>query len=368
MREIADHDLIAYALGRLDGAARERLERALARDEALARRQRAIRDHLARYETLGAPPPPPFARIAERLGEGERRVGAWPVWAAAALVALLLVGVGLLGRPRDATAPLGRAGAGVYVVRGADHEAREDGVLRRGDLLGADEPAELSLGGRVRIVLDGGARLRLAGADEVRLESGRAFFEVDGVPFAVTTPAGTVRVTGTAFEVALPGGALEVAVQSGRVDAAGTVVEAGEALSGGRVAPLSALPGAFFRRPSLDLAAARARSRAGDSAALVFTFANQGRVAIDLAGPDGVRAALWLQVVTPDGEVHDVAVPAAGALVAGRPLHLGPLERIAFALRVQGPFGVPGTYRLRAMYRPEGQTAVVSDVLELEVR
>jgi len=369
MREKTDQDLLAYALGQLDAAARERVERARADDPEVDRRLRAMDAHLGRWDALEAPPPPPFARIAARLEAARRPVGAWPVWAAAGLLVLLLAGVHLLGRRADEAAALGRAGEGVYVLGGdGDRLAPPGGRVGAGDLLGADEPAEVRIGTRARIVLDAAARLRLDGPEEVRLEAGRAFFEVEGGAFRVVTPAGPVEVTGTAFEVALTEGGLEVSVLAGRVEAAGHVLTAGEGLFGGRVGPLRSVPGGFFRRPVLLLAADASRLRTGAPVTLVFTFRNESRFPVDLAGPDGVRTALWLEVVTPGGQVHDLPLPTDEHLAAGRPLHLGPHEEITFRLHVQDPFRDPGVYRCRALYRPEGQASLVSDVLPLEVR
>jgi hypothetical protein len=95
-------------------------------------------------------------------------------------------------------------------------------------------------------------------------------------------------------------------------------------------------------------------------------------VPIELAGPDGVRAALWLEIVDPSGEVHDVAVPGAdaagGPLAPGRPLRLAGRGETSFTARLGPPLGDRGTYRCRALYRPEGQPSLVSDALLLEVR
>ncbi len=72
-------------------------------------------------------------------------------------------------------------------------------------------------------------RIDLAGRDRrIRLAAGEAYFEVardPARPFVVETPAGSVRVTGTAFSVRTsPGGALEVLVREGTVQ-----VRAGQA-------------------------------------------------------------------------------------------------------------------------------------------
>lgn len=361
LRPISDHDLTAYALGQCDAADGERIERALSTDPRLRERHAHIVDHLARYDALDAPPPPPLSRVtahldtARRRAQGTRRIRL----AACAAAAIVVVALALhLLTPDPVPGPAPRAGTGIEVTDA-------------GDWIADDEPAEGWLSARARVVLDAGARL--TPSPPVRLLAGRAFFEVGRSedPFEVVTDHGAVRVLGTTFEVDVDGSSLFVAVERGRVQADGHTLTAGEALVEGLVAPPPHEAGSFFRRPTLALTA-RGTPRAGEAVTLGFTFSNPGRVPFAVAGPDGIRTSLWLEVVDPAGEVHDVPVPGVdvpgGPLPAGQPLHLPAHAKTTFTALVLLPTRDRGAYRCRALYRPEGQPAVVSDALLLEVR
>lgn len=363
-------------LGRLDPAERERVERAIGADPALEARREEVARHLARYDALEAPPPPPFARLAARLeerGQAARRAFPRLAWAGAAVAALLLAALALhVLAPVSSHAPTLLRGAGLRVTE-------------TGAWLAEEEPAEAWIGERVHVVLDGGARLAPESDRRVRLLAGRAWFEVGPGPgpFEVATALGSVRVVGTTFEVAVDDASLFVAVAEGRVEVAGRgevegrVLEAGQVLVNGRRTASPHQAGAFFRHPTLALAAAGA-PLAGEPLTLRFTFGNPGRVPFVLAGPDGVRAALWLEIVDPSGGVHDLAVPGVdapdGPLPAGRPLLLPGRDETSFTVRLARPFPGDrigwdrGAYRCRALYRPEGQPSLVSDALLLEVR
>ena len=87
----------------------------------------------------------------------------------------------------------------------------------------AGERRMVSLADGTRIALNGDSRLSYAdaGARQVSLEQGEAFFSVvhdASRPFEVHTGGTVVRDVGTAFNLASDGGRLEVAVSEGSVD------------------------------------------------------------------------------------------------------------------------------------------------------
>jgi hypothetical protein len=377
----SDHDLIAHLLGHLDPPRRERVERALAdpRRPELAARHARIADHLALYDALDAPPPPPFATLEAALPRARpaRRATVLPspraAWALGAALAVVVAGLALLLTSGPATegAVIGRAGEGLEIVAAGRTSTRPaTGALRAGDVLTAARPAEAWLGERVRVVIDADARLELLGGEDVRLHAGRAYFEVAPGPFRVRTPHGDVKVVGTTFEVSVAGGELAVYMASGSVEVAGRTLDAGMALDASGVGSFEGRVGDWFARPVLRLAVEGGTARKGD-VALRFTLENPGHVPIEVAGPEGVTAALWLQVRDPASVVRDVAVAAAGSgtgpLPSGRPLRLGPRGSTSFTLRFGRPFDAEGAYRCRAMYRPDGESPLLSEELLVEV-
>jgi ferric-dicitrate binding protein FerR (iron transport regulator) len=366
-------DLVAHALGLLEPAERAVVDASLARDPALRRAYDEIAAHLRLYDRLPpAPPPPPVDRVLEALeealekalGRAPRRLLRLPARrVAVAAAALVVVGLGAFLALRDpgtgspAARPLAAFDAAFVTAR--------DGELT------ALLPSPILLGDRARVVLDRDARLRVVGEGSVRLESGRAWFDVQPGPFLVATPQGDVAVRGTAFEVDVRGGALAVEVESGSVDAAGRLLRAGEALASGAVRPGAESLGAWFRRPVLRLEGPSLV--AGDEPVrLRLVFENPGRVPQEVSAPSGTGTSIWLSVTDPDGAVRDQPVPPEGAvsgrLEPGRPLRLGPGERRVVAFEMPHPSGPPGTYRYRALYRPAGQPPLPSSPLSVEVR
>ncbi|MHC5012616.1 MAG: FecR domain-containing protein, partial [Planctomycetota bacterium] len=255
-RSPTHHDLIDHALGRLDPPRREWVERALREDPALARRARSVADHLALYDALPpSPPPPPFSKIAsalpsrEKAGRRSARLLPTQDWAVAAggALAILIIVVfvwGVRSTPED---PVGTTGDGVRIVR--DGSVTSDARVRPGDVLEADLPAEVWIGERVRVVMDGEARMEIEGTDRVRLAEGRAYFEVAPGPFRVGTSAGEVKVLGTRFELALSETGLRVAVEEGRVALGDFTVASDQTLVAGVLSALEGELGGWFRRP-----------------------------------------------------------------------------------------------------------------------
>jgi len=390
---ITPEDLVAHALGGLAPTDRERVDAALERDLDLRRRLDDVVTHLAIYDRLPpAPPAPPFARLAAALpdstpGRGPR---AFPVWRVAALAAAaVLVGILLLDRRSPAPGAGGTAadvlrvvpGVGLEVVRAGKRLAADAaGTARRGDVLACTRPAEARLGERVRVVLDGGARLALEEGNAVTLVEGRAWFEVAPGPFEIRTPYGPVRVLGTAFDVDLRNGHLEVGVVHGRVAAAGHEIGPGERLSEGRVAQVAGGAagdvGTWFRRPVLRLEAESAGPHPrGTPLVLRLVFQNAGQIPWRLPGPGTARTAIWLGFETVAGRVvQEVPVLRTNVIAGADVLRPGPGEILApgqmrsVTIKILPPVGSPGAYRLRALWRPAGRTSVLSTPLEFEVR
>jgi ferric-dicitrate binding protein FerR (iron transport regulator) len=395
-------DLVARALNALPPAERARVDAALAADDDLRRRFERIAGHLLRYDRLPAPPPPPpFERVAAALdrvafspqaapdlalvdlqGARPRRRRLALTVAAAAVVLLAL----LLWQPwrTPPEAPLSLVpGRGLALLRDGRplpapaHAARP---VRAGDELRCARAAEARLGGRVRVVLDGGSRLRVEGRDAVTLLAGRAFFEVHhvgprgdgaGTSWVVRTAAGPVRVLGTVFEVDVRSGDLQVGVARGRVDAAGRLLHAGDRLAGGRITHPPRPAGAWFPAPQLSLEAAPVVP--GHPLELRLVFANPGQVPLVLRGPASTRTPIWISLEDGQGRVLRELRPSrytAGTevLVPGARLTLAPGTRRVVGIQIPAPTGSAGTYFCRALYRPEGRPGVLSDPVPIEVR
>jgi ferric-dicitrate binding protein FerR (iron transport regulator) len=374
-------DLVARALGVLPEADRVRVDGALAQDPALRQRFEEIAGHLVRYDRLPpAPPAPPFERIAAAMdAEGRPDPGvlrlqrkaprlrpalAWTFAGAAA--ALLIVALVVRSRwqdtPRSGSPVV--AGPGLQVVSGDP------------TLLTCDRPAEARVGDRVRLVLDGGARLRVENEETVHLERGRAWFEVAPGPFRVLTPHGPVEVRGTAFEVDARRDWLEVAVAEGRVMADGHEVGPGEVLAQGVVALIAWAPGAWFRAPQLDLELARPEALApGRPLDLRLVFHNAAHVPLSLQGPRAARTPVWIRFETRQGRtVGELPVLPANVTAGGDLLRPGGSVELpagassALTVRILPPPGCPPAYRCKALYRPGDQPAVLSSPLQIEVR
>lgn len=125
-------DLSSYLLGELRPVERERFERALAADPALAREVDRLAPVVARLEGLDERAWTPAEAPPLRIGEGERRprrgrvLVLRPLVAAATAVALLVLGVGaglLLGGDRDGRAPASRLRAAALEPVGDDPRA-----------------------------------------------------------------------------------------------------------------------------------------------------------------------------------------------------------------------------------------------------
>ena len=338
------------------------MERALAADPALRARRADIAAHLARYDALDAPPPPPFAALAARL-DGERRAaprGPRLAWAVAAAAAVLLAAFALHGSSRDEP-PSFRAGEGLR-------------AMEAGAWIAEGEPAEGWIGEGVHVVLDRGARLVPESADACGCspDAPCSRSSPTTAPSWSRRPAATCACWAPCSRSPWRGRPSSSPWARAASRPRVACWAADEALQEGRVGPAPHAAGAFYRRPDLRLAVV-GTPVPGEPVTLRFTFANPGRVPF-YAGrartgyvpPCGSRS--WTRRV----DVHDLAVPGVdaqdGPLPPGRPLRLAGRAETSFTARLGRPFGERGTYRCRALYRPEGQPSRVSDTLLLEVR
>jgi hypothetical protein len=232
------------------------------------------------------------------------------------------------------------------------------------------------IGGRTRVVLDRDSALIPWNQDEVYLTRGRAWFEVGPGDFRIFAAGYHVDVLGTAFELDARDGLL-VRVVEGRVRASvGSDELLGEAGPGETIAEGGAsaavdLPGAFARRPRLTLRVA-SDARADDPLEVRLAFEAPRLIPVRLPGPAPVASAAWLAFERPDGSAAtvglDLASAGPGAPLPGEPLTLEAGERREVVFRVRLPPGPPGTWRLSALYRPEGEAALASPSVSLVVR
>jgi len=370
-------DLVLHALGRLSPRRREEIVAALARDPALSREAAGVATHLALYDRLpAAPEPPPFAALLRRLG-AQPRARRSVTRVAAALAAVVLVAIGaLLWYGRDEAQFERRSswvepGPGLALTRWGGGGA----LLATGH-----EPAELRLRGRTRVVLDRHSTLFLYQEDTVGLE-GRAWFEVAPGAFRIMVAGHQVDVLGTAFELDASLGLL-VRVVEGRVRASFRSGEPlgeagpGETITDAAAAVETDLPGAFARRPQLTLQVA-SEARAGETLEVHLVLQAPRLVPVQLPGPAPVASAAWLAFRRPDGSDATVGLDLASvdwagagsqALLPGRSLTLEAGQRREILFRVPLPPGPPGTWRLSALYRPEGEAALASPTVPLVVR
>jgi ferric-dicitrate binding protein FerR (iron transport regulator) len=371
-------DLVLRALRALDEGERRTVDEALARDPALRERYDRIASHLLLYDRLPRPQAPaPVTRLLARLGAQDGEAVELPEvresrpllrWVAAAATVLLAIGAAFLafGGPREGGDP-DAASAGVLAHLGGHLEVA-DGWWRTADQgLGR-------VGDRTQVHLERGARLRVTAGDRVRLEEGRAWFDVEprtsareGGGFRVETPYGTVEVLGTAFEVDLTRGDLGVGVARGRVVAGDIEIDGGEILSGGALGPAPAGLGAWRERPHLALDPDPS-DPLGRSVRLALE--NRGLAPLPLSADHG----LLVRFEGPGGQPLDFPVHAGRPLPGAPPLPgegedaLTPGSRVEWRLRFGADDLPPGPYRCTGFFRPPGRPAVVSAPIALEVR
>jgi hypothetical protein len=253
------------------------------------------------------------------------------------------------------------------VVSGAAHSGDR---IEAGARVRATRPAEMWVGERVHLVLDGATALRYLDPHGVALEAGRLYVEVEGpYAFHVATPRGDVRVAGTIFEVDLTEGDLRVRVARGAVQVGTRRLAAGTRLAHGRIQAWPGHAGLWFDAPRLSLEAPP-RVRRGEPLRLRLRLGTPGELPVPVAGPSASRRALWIEVQEPGGAVHEVVPSFDGrpfGLEPGARVTLRPDEPLPQEVRIGLPPGPGGTYRCRAMYRPEHEAPVISSGVGVEV-
>jgi len=182
-----------------------------------------------------------------------RRLVAWTALAAAAVVVL---GAGLILRPRSIPAVLPEAIGRVELAMGevwtspaGEGAAAAPRALRAGDEIAAgselttagDGRAALRLASGRSLRLDAGTRLRAISERTLILEQGAVYLDSGGAaraaawPVEIRTPLGEVRDLGTQFEVRMLEASLRVRVREGSVSVAGRggteAIGAGEELT-----------------------------------------------------------------------------------------------------------------------------------------
>ncbi len=424
MSPTLSHDqLVLRALDRVSPEERKGIDAQLAADPVARQRYEQIAQHFVLYDSLPeAPEAPAFSKVLARL---ETQPEARParrdrpretvldrsgqLLMLGAVAAVLLVGVlfwpGSERRdPPPDTAPVIISGdwhmavaQGIRIRWPDGTESLGTGLLEKGSLeqeapdpqtgvfrvLSSDtvltaerQPARVDLG-QVAVVLDRASPLQLKTQGVLRLEAGRAHFDVQPGPLQIETPYGDVEVVGTEFEIDLRHGGLAVRVAEGVVRVGEQRIEAGQSLDGGRVSKLQGVVGEWFRDPLLLLTRGAGDLSPGAPLRFDLTFANPALVELRGPGPEGWLTALSAEIWEAGSprerlplSLHEEnLVRGQDLLEPGRPLVLRPGERRTLGLQLRSPFPRPGNWRLRVWYRPaEGRAQVPSDVLELEVR
>ena len=416
MNPTLSHDLLVLrALDQVAPTERDEIDAQLAADPEARQRYEQIAQHLALYDAMPeAPKPPAFSQVLARLEttpaerparadrprlaapSGTRRVLALGACAAALVVATFI----LIARPDSDI----NGNGGVEVPALLDHlwlAARGPGIEFRvpesagaridnspqgvrSTMLPPDsvvtatrEPARVELGDRIAVTLDRASPLQLKQTGVLRLEAGRAYFDVQPGDLRIETPYGAVEVVGTAFEIDLRLGALAVRVEEGVVRVGDQRIEAGQALESGRMAALQEDIGQWFRSPLLLLTRGPGELRPGAPLRFDLTFGNPALVELRGPGPEGwltaLSAEIW-EAGSPQQRLtlslhEENLVRGQDLLEPGRPLVLEAGTRRTLGLQLRSPIPRPGNWRLRVWYRPaEGRAQVPSDVLELEVR
>lgn len=417
-RRVTHADLVARASGALEGAERDRVDRALATQPALREQFEAVAAHLLIYDEIGeAPPPPPIDGILARIdaaGDADGRVStrdlpqavttsrrwtssraATAAFAATLLVALGAIAVALLtSGTRAPSTPvnpseLARLGSGIEVLRAGVPIQRVPAgttrtvALEAGDVLQSERAAELHLADRAHVILAGESPLAIVDGTTVHLTAGRAIFQIEpgATRFLVTTPHGDVAVLGTRFEVDLRYGALAVHVEEGVVSTGALRLEAGSRLDAeGEISAAEGPAGAWVAEPALELArSGPIEQRVDQPLELRVELSNPHHVGIHAPGPAADRNPLYVVVqrLGADGTwrgneqpwtvTEENILSGESVVRPGEPVILGGGERRALTLRLLSPFRDPGTYRVRVGYHPSERRPVVSAPLEIEV-
>jgi ferric-dicitrate binding protein FerR (iron transport regulator) len=310
---VGHEDLVALALGALEGADADRVREAADADPALAAELAAVRAHLAFHDRA------PEIRPAPALWEGlrarldrpaPRRPFLARYWMAAAAAALVVFALADPRGDRPQPVPLfGRLerSAGAYTAEGV---------------------SRVRIGDDVTVTLDDGTTFAPLSSSRLALRAGRAFFEVAPGGRGLRVLAGDLQatVTGTTFLVGLDGGRGYVFVESGEVRCGrgdeDARVAAGETFG---APPLSAARArAWFSRPTIGATIL-------DATTLRVVIRNEMPDAIELAPPTGGEPFLF---ATYGGRDHPLTPPELEA-----PLALAPGEERSFEARLPRPLG-----------------------------
>ena len=251
---------------------------------------------------------------------------------------------------------------------------------RAGDTIAVLAASVVTLDGRARVAIDADARLTLAAPGEVGLDQGLATFDVshDGTrSFLVRAGRVTVLDLGTRFAIDRTGDGtvdrVHVTVETGRVEANGTALGAGEGLAFHDGVAVG-LPYRLDARPRVTLEVEDAAPRAGQAIVLRVVLANPTDAWLGWPALSPSRSPLMIDVVDPAGVPSTVRVTrsmvVSGEGAQGTGLGaIPPRGSQAVRVRFERTFASPGTYRLRAVYRPAGAVeSPTSPEILMEVR
>jgi hypothetical protein len=191
-----------------------------------------MEDYLQRYgelwmenvDSARRDPALSFRKELARAAKAEQRARLVPnlhwhpgwVWASAALLLALIVGIGLSDR---------NAGGIVYMAGNVQiqSEGADSKTLRPGARIQVQEggQAMLSLDGeRIDLFLKEGTDLTVNSKEQVRLEKGDLWVRVDpnSGHFGIETPQGTIQVVGTTFGVSVNESGTTVEIAEGKLE------------------------------------------------------------------------------------------------------------------------------------------------------
>lgn len=329
-----------------------------------------------------SPPPPPFAHVLARIDAteaGGRPLGlvsrplGWLAAAGAGLAAAAIVVIA--SRPPD-LAPT----PAFTVVAGAE-QLRWTG---ESDFV-ATGPAKL-VSPYAEVAVEAGAKVSFGSGRAVHVADGRVSFHVthprneDPSASRFRVVAGLVHVLdrGTTFHVDVTaagtdGDATEgrtlVTVTEGSVTANGVDIDLGKGLAfiDGRPSGAAWSLGA---RPTLSLEAAATEVAAGEAFVLRVALENPTDGWIPWPQSGTASSPLHVEVTDPAGAISVVRV--TDSMLVGGPASAQPIPprgKAVLPVRFDRTFASPGTYRLRAIFRPaDAVESPTSAPLSLSVR
>jgi ferric-dicitrate binding protein FerR (iron transport regulator) len=344
--------------------------------------------------------PPPFARVLAAVDRDAGRRLRVRVGLAVAAGVCLAVGAAVIARrgpdvPADVPRATARGWVGdavtpdAFVVRRGTGFAPNFEGLRLGDDVEARDAGRIRLDGRVTLSFDAGARVTLTSAGEVEQTVGRVRYAVDHdstdirpedptqpAPrrFVVTAAGVRVADVGTRFTVdvappgeapttsASPAGAgptsprVLVTVEEGAVEITDASAGPSRGLRAGRgLAFVAGRPVGdewpTDARPVLAIDVETTNPRATEPARCRVTLRNPTDAWLALPTPDD-GALLVVEVVGADGVSRPVRVTEAMRLPPRTPSVIPPRGEVVVRVQFERTFASPGTYRLRAVYRP----------------